>query len=121
MDMVSLQKDSSDFVINACKIFLSAAKLSSKFSLEWKWANILSKSCIFCDLIFKASGSNWNQSHEAVNTDTSGRGKTVFSLGLGITGPDMLAAARGGRYTVLWTHPVITDPFMHQVIGENVH
>lgn len=43
-----------------------------------------------------ASGGTWNQSQEALHTDSSGRGKTVFSLGLGITGPDMLAAARGG-------------------------
>lgn len=46
----------------------------------------------------QGQGGNWNQSHESLNTDGSGRGKTVFSLGLGITGPDMLAAARGGRY-----------------------
>lgn len=49
------------------------------------WANIPS-----------ASDNNWNQSQDTLSSDTSGRGKTVFSLGLGITGPDMLAAARGG-------------------------
>lgn len=49
-------------------------------------------------LILQASASNWNQSQESLTADGSGRGKTVFSLGLGITGPDLLAAARGGRY-----------------------
>lgn len=48
-----------------------------------------------------ASGSNWNQSQESLSTDKLGRGKTVFSLGLGITGPDMLAAARGGSCEVI--------------------
>ncbi|KAJ7383155.1 hypothetical protein OS493_030307 [Desmophyllum pertusum] len=54
------------------------------------WANIPS-----------ASGSSWNQSQEVLSTDRSGRGKTVFSLGLGITGPDLLAAARGGSCEVM--------------------
>ncbi|XP_067053519.1 uncharacterized protein [Acropora muricata] len=49
------------------------------------WANIPSM-----------SDSNWSQSQEALSESASGRGKSVFSLGLGITGPDMLAAARGG-------------------------
>lgn len=48
------------------------------------WANIPSM-----------SDSNWSQSQEALSESASGRGKSVFSLGLGITGPDMLAAARG--------------------------
>lgn len=30
----------------------------------------------------------------------------MFSLGLGITGPDMLAAARGGRYFFLTKHKI---------------
>lgn len=63
------------------------------------WANIPS-----------ASASNWNQSQESLTADGSGRGKTVFSLGLGITGPDLLAAARGGSCEAMPTESVSFIP-----------
>ena len=53
--------------------------------------------CLFSIPFYQMSDSNWSQSQEALSEGTPGRGKSVFSLGLGITGPDMLAAARGGR------------------------
>ena len=53
--------------------------------------------CLLSIPFYQMSDSNWSQSQEALSESASGRGKSVFSLGLGITGPDMLAAARGGR------------------------
>lgn len=81
-----------------CSHGVNWTKFGQKCTI-WSLSSLLSH-CLFCLLsipFYQTSDSNWSQSQEALSTGTSGRGKTVFSLGLGITGPDMLAAARGGR------------------------
>ena len=40
----------------------------------------------------------WHRSDEALDSRGMSRGRNAFSLGLGITGPELFAAARGTRF-----------------------